>query len=324
LRTALGADRQLVTKVLTVTTQRITRYIKLAIKHQEGLRSVANVYPGAVTTIQRASSALDPNVHFHSLFTDGAFVRPYADAPLTFVELPAPSDEVLEELALDICVRVRKLLFEMNRWEDLPDRGAQTISGYFITHDKRRIACTLTGLAAGKQPAKGVGAFNIDASRSVKRDDPENLRRMIQYLLAPAIRDKQLTLQKGGATLEFKRPRMDGTTHRHYSNDQILDRLDFLVPPPRANTIRFHGAYAANSKIRNEAVPRPQRDSDDTIPSPHDNDDTPEDYQAWSELKSHAFSDDIMRCPICNGRMQLVALNTGRGTYRRRRPKPPS
>lgn len=316
LRTALGSDTELVTQVLNVIIHRITRYIRLTIKHVLKLSTVAIVHPGAVTSIQRVSSALEPNVHFHCLFTDGAFVRLADGEPLTFVSLPPPSDEVLADLALDICRNVRKLLWGLDRWEDLPSEDPQIVCGVFLARDLRPAKCRMTGVAAGQQAPEGVGAFNIDASRAVERGDAPNLRRMVQYLLAPAVRDRQVTLQRDGVVYELKRPRRDGTTHRQYTNDQMLDRLGFLVPPPRANLVRFHGVYAPNSDLRAEVVPRQPSARPEDLPE--DDEESSEDYLAWSELKSHSFAEDMMHCPRCAGRLVLVALRTHRINYRRR------
>jgi hypothetical protein len=46
---------------------------------------------GAVTTIQRCESALNTNVHFHTLAVQGVFVD-QADGTLRFAPAPAPTD----------------------------------------------------------------------------------------------------------------------------------------------------------------------------------------------------------------------------------------
>ena len=38
--------------------------------------------------------------------------------------------------------------------------------------------------------------------------------------------------------------------------------------------------------------------------------------------KSHSFAKDMMRCPICAGRLQVVALKSDRLKYRRRSNMP--
>ena len=49
-----------------------------------------NPQTGALTVVQRFGSALNLNVHFHSLSPDGFFVPNAADKP-TFIELPGPT-----------------------------------------------------------------------------------------------------------------------------------------------------------------------------------------------------------------------------------------
>ena len=44
----LGSDSDLVTDVLDAIVKRITRYIRLSLKHSEDLKSVGLVHPGAV------------------------------------------------------------------------------------------------------------------------------------------------------------------------------------------------------------------------------------------------------------------------------------
>ena len=311
--------------MLGATVRRITRYIKITIKRVYELNSVNIVHPGAVTVIQRASTDLSANLHFHSLFTDGAFVRLGEDEKLTFLELPAPPDDEIADIAWDIARSVRKELWLANCWEDGTADEERIISGMFVARDNQATACRFTGVAAnGAARPDGVGAVNVDASGEIRRGDHENLCQTIAYMLSPAIRDKQLTVQRDGVLFELKRMRTDGTTHRRYTFDQILDRLAFLVPPEWANLIRFHGIYAPNCKLRADVVPqRPEPRQRDPQASSED-EQTPDDYRAWAELQTHAFPDDIMRCPKCGGRLKLVALTSRRTSYRRGQRKPPN
>lgn len=322
-RTWLGSDPAAITSVLGAVYQRIARYIKLTIKRAHKLSTVNIVYPGSVTVIQRAGTDIDANLHFHSLFTNGAFVRLAEGAELTFLEIPSPTEDDIADIAWDIARAVRKVFWLANCWEDLPDQEDRIISGHLITRDNRAIPCRFTGVAANA-PARpdGVGAINVDASRAIGRGDHEDLGRMLAYMLAPAIRDEQLTVRHDDVIIELKRPRTDGATHRRYKFDQLLDRLAFLVHPRYANMIRFHGVYAPNAHLREQVVPQSPAVSEGGEASSPDDGETEQDYQAWAELKTHSFAADVMRCPICAGRLRLVELTTDRITYRRRRSQP--
>ena len=180
LRTSLSSDPSLITSVLGATLRRITRYIKITIKRIYELPTVNIVHPGAVTVIQRASTDLTANLHFHSLFTDGAFVRLGEDEELTFLELPAPPDDDLAEIAWDIAKGVRKELWLANCWEDTPADEDRIISGMFVSRDNEATACRFTGVAAnGAARPDKAGAVNVDASGAIGRGDHENLRRTI-------------------------------------------------------------------------------------------------------------------------------------------------
>jgi hypothetical protein len=56
---------------------------------------------GAVTFVQRFGSALNPNLHFHTLALDGAYPYPdeYGNTPRFFALPPPRQDEVVRVLA---------------------------------------------------------------------------------------------------------------------------------------------------------------------------------------------------------------------------------
>ena len=322
-RTFLGGEPQLTTAVLGAVVRRITRYVRMSIKHVYDLTTVKVVHPGVVTAIQRVGTDLEGNIHFHSLFTNGAFVQQGTDGSLTFLELPQPTEEDVAEIAWDIAKAVRKELWRADLWEDTSADEERIVAGLFVTRDNVAKPCRFTGVAAKGAPRpEGVGAVNVDVSPPIGRGDQEGLTRMLAYMLAPAICDKQLTIQPDGVLLERKRKRRDGTTHRGYTHDQLFDRLAFMVPPRYANLIRFHGVYAPNANLREDVVPECMEPSSSVRP-PAEDDEVQDDYRAWAELKTHSFPADVMRCPLCRKRFKLVALVSGRINYRRGRRASP-
>src|SRR4051812_16407661 len=70
LRMRLARDPALLSKVLGIFVRAVARWQR-AQARRAGLRRVA---PGAVTAIQRFGSALNLDVHFHTLVPDGVFV----------------------------------------------------------------------------------------------------------------------------------------------------------------------------------------------------------------------------------------------------------
>ena len=61
-----------------------------------------------MTAIQRFGSALNLNVHFHTLVPDGVFVADGAGGA-RFVPLPAPTDDDVE----DVCARAARRILRL-------------------------------------------------------------------------------------------------------------------------------------------------------------------------------------------------------------------
>ena len=75
LRILLGYDGRLCAEVMSAFTGAVSRSLRRRAKAQLGLPSVDDAHVGAVTFLQRSDSALRLNVHAHSLFLDGVYVR---------------------------------------------------------------------------------------------------------------------------------------------------------------------------------------------------------------------------------------------------------
>jgi Transposase zinc-binding domain/Putative transposase len=104
LRLLLAAQPQLLTSVLQVVHRVITRFLL----DQAGLKA-DEADSGAVTLIQRFGSAANLNIHLHCLVLDGVYQRS-ADGEPQFVEVVAPTDEVLQTVLHQIIKRMMKLL----------------------------------------------------------------------------------------------------------------------------------------------------------------------------------------------------------------------
>ena len=100
LRLLLAAQPKLVTPVLQMVHRVITRQLL----GEAGLKP-DDAVSGAVTLIQRFGSAANLNVHLHCLVLDGVYRRG-ADGRPAFVEAPAPTDEALQTVLLQIITRL--------------------------------------------------------------------------------------------------------------------------------------------------------------------------------------------------------------------------
>jgi hypothetical protein len=115
-------------------------------------------------------------------------------------------------------------------------------------------------------------------------------------------------LADGRVRVELKRPWSDGTTHLLFEPVEFLEKLAALTPRPEINLVLYHGALAPHARWRAEVVAYRRTERDRArdprakgagAPRPR--------YWTWALLMRRAFDLDVLRCPRCAGRMQLIA-----------------
>jgi hypothetical protein len=329
-RVDLAFRPDLTSKVLRRHLGYIFQLHRRRAKRHLGIRKAHLLEAGAATVIQRFSTDLSLNLHFHSAVTDGVFFRRLPGDEVTFVELPAPTKQEITAIARKTCRFVKKLLAREGAWESVLGpwvNSMPTEAGYISLGKGPAQFVRWCGVAADKEidePAHrdGVYAFNLHVGKSVPRGDRKNLRKLLEYMLSPPFAEKDLhpdPQSKDHVLVDLKRPRLDGTQVMRLTFRQFFDRLVWITPRPRANLIRFHGVYAARFGQRSDVIPAiPEQ------PKPEPNpEETPEDYAAWGELVTHSYPKDIRHCRICRGQLRLIALKSDRISYRRRSGVPP-
>jgi len=340
LRYLLAYDPALVTDVVTAFIRSVFAYLRRKAKATLGLESVTLAHPGAVTVIQRCSGHLALNVHFHSLITDGVFIQESPDGPVDFQSLPPPGDDEITAVAWDACRRTRDVLVRRGLWQEDVDDGEDdplletqpgladlcqaSLRGVLALGPRRgqRVVQFFGQAASGEDVPdlrrRGYG-FNLDARQSVPAGDRDGLERLARYLLRPPLAQTRLKRRSDGRVmLRLKRPWRNGTEGMIFEPIDFLAKLAVLVPPPRMNTIRFHGVYAPNARLRSEVVPAREDDAcenctrgegDETRDSPY--------RQSWARLLARVFSIDVLECPRCASRMQRIAWMTESATIRK-------
>ena len=106
---------------------------------------------------------------------------------------------------------------------------------------------------------------------------------------------------------------------------QFLARLAAIVPHPREHQLTYQGVLAPASSLRDQVVPRPV-----VRKEPRDVDLADEDAQKsagepskdqrtirWADLLKRVFSEDVLRCPRCRGRMHMISVITDPETARK-------
>jgi hypothetical protein len=118
LRYILAYDAALLSSVLSIFIQCVFQHLRWKAKTELELRSVKLAHPGAVTSIQRSSSHLSLNIHFHAMVTDGVFIQEEPGGPVEFYDLPPPTDEEIAEVAQEVCRKTIELLKSKGLWKD--------------------------------------------------------------------------------------------------------------------------------------------------------------------------------------------------------------
>ena len=177
-----------------------------------------------------------------------------------------------------------------------------------------RTEASNTGLlAAGDHVA--VHVANAFDGRDRKR-----LQRQVKYLLRPPVAlDDVTATDHGTVRIALKRPTKRGAWFCELTPRQLLARLAALVPPPRANMLRYRGVFAPRHHLRPAVIERAPGAKND----PHQlsllepkgdievvakvSKDPPTPRRiAWMRLLSRVFAVDLSVCPKCSGPMKVL------------------
>ena len=94
---------------------------------------------------------------------------------------------------------------------------------------------------------------------------------------------------------------------------ELLEKLAALTPRPERNLLLYHGVLAPHARWRPAVVAQCRAD----IGTPPELSATAAEtgrgrpgaprYWTWAALMRRAFAPDVLHCPRCGGRMQLIA-----------------
>jgi hypothetical protein len=334
LRYLLAWDHALCRAVLATYTRALLSFMRRRARRQ----GIADGRSGAVTAIQRFGSAVNCNVHFHTLVLDGIFA-PDATGALRFAPAPTPTDREVARLVATIVKRVDRLL---RRRGLAPDDGASATVDP-VAEDAPLLAAlsraSVTGQSLlGRRPGAPVlrvgrdpdapwvtssgprhahlAGFDLHANRTVRADDRAGLQRLCQYLVRPPLAQERLALLPDGRVCcTLAHPWSDGTRALLFEPVEFLEKLAVLIPRPRINLLLYHGILAAHARGRASAVaPTPaHRDADDasappTAPATEVPRAAPpvRHYFAWAELLRRIFAINVLAC-ACGGRLRFIA-----------------
>ena len=261
---------------------------------------------------------------------DGVFLHDEADrdARPRFLELDPPSDADVRALLDEIIERVLATLRKHGRLDDETDDGADTDPQLLLAlgpapraKSPAAVDELLPRLCARRQ------GFSLHAGTAVHRNDRIGLERLCRYGLRPALAQGRLSRATDGTVrYEMKRRFADGRHVLLFHPQQFLLRLCALVPPPRFQMVRHAGLFAAHARGRRAITGRGMCDSDaqtespapPTSSAPRRGSANVEDLPGpddparrrrleWATLMKRTHGIDALECPVCGGRMQLIA-----------------
>ena len=156
--------------------------------------------------------------------------------------------------------------------------------------------------------------------------DRARLERLCRYALRPPIAADRLHLTADGREiLDLRHRWADGTTQLLFEPVELLERLAALTPRPRINLLLYYGVLGARSAWRSRLRARePEIPTVDGQPpmavesSSHPAAAIPSRTNwLWAELMQRSFGFDVLACPRCGDRLELIALIEDQKVIRR-------
>ncbi len=238
--------------------------------------NVARGQCGAVTFIQRFGSALNLNVHFHTLVLDGVYPRDDGTAP-RFLPLPPPSAGEIARVLTGTARRIQRLLASRTEDDDALARDEPLLATLATASLRTRIAigphAGLRWQRLGDRVTPEDSNIDPEASPRVRQHDGmslhagvavpardrRRLERLCRHVARPSLANDRLEGRPDGRlALRLKTRWRDGTTHILMERHELLERLVPLIPPPRAHQVRYHGVLARCASARDRIVPGPR------------------------------------------------------------------
>jgi hypothetical protein len=324
IRFLLARDKKLIGQVLALFMRTLFAWQRRAARKD----GYARVLPGAVSFLQHFGSALNCNVHVHSLLMDGVFVDEGPERELVFLEQLAPSQEEVEAICRTVARRVSAHIEGKGQEEAAPEGSLDLALGQALEAPLPR-QTALGGETDEPPPHRcaQMDGYSLHANVAIAADDREALLRVVRYGARQSFSQEHLSLlEDGRIRYELKRPFGPGGARAIVLDQaELLHRLAALVPRPYLHLTRFHGLFAPNAARRREVTPssspRHPRNrhpiGDSSIAEAHEPpvvESGPAPYPRripWADLLKRTFGVDVTRCPKClSGTLAVVAYIT--------------
>jgi len=267
---------------------------------------------------------------------DGVFIDTPAEEPVAFLELPFVSQQDVEKLLLKITRRVTRRV-ESTADQRLDDddldtaalAAAQESATMAALPTKRTASLVDDADQRSLEPAPrrcaSVGGFSLHANVTLRARDRKGLLRLIRYGARQCFSQERLSELPDGR-IRYRLSRRWGNIRAiTLQPTALLHRLAALIPAPYVNLNRYHGCFAPNARRRHEVInlafcakARARRrpngdvstDQDDGLLHPLPAPPPVERSIPWAELLQRTFKVDVLECPMCQGRLSIIAFIT--------------
>ena len=267
--------------------------------------NLKNPNVGAITVVQRFGEALNLNVHFHTIYTDGVFYKNQYGRE-SFYEL-IPEHEDIVKLNSILKTRLIKLIQKFQQDDDQDDNQSDLHAQSVQNRDENFKLPIKIGKVSDPPFIEFKGTrcsyndgFSLHANVKIFAHQRAELERLCRYILRGPIAKDRITYNPyTGVRLKLKSAYKDGTTHLQFTPDQFIKRIIALIPPSRQNLIRYIGVFGARHKkrgvITSMARPKKEKTKKKIYRTP------------WSELLRYVFKYEVNYCDHCGSKLILVA-----------------
>ncbi len=331
LRFLAARDPRVASRLLDLFTRAVFAWQR----RQARRLGVADPRTAGVTAIQRFGSAINLNVHFHTLVPDGVFDLT-GTGPARFVPLRGPTDQ---DVARVLTTVIRKVARTFGSGED-DGPAAEAAEDAFAALQAIEVDRRLRFPDPFKHARHSayLDGFSLHAGVRIHENDLEGREKLCRYAVRPPFALHRLSHGADGRLVyRMKRPR-GGSLFLVLTPDELLSRIATLVPPPRTHALRYHGLFAPNSKHRRRVVPGsggakagapnsapapvaaptatlagPASEAPPafrlTSPDPSMAERPSPRYRVpWADLLRKVFAIEVLKCPRCAGRLELIAF----------------
>lgn len=329
----MARNPKLITQALEIFHRALKSHYKKAAKN---LGIEGEVLTGAVTVVQRWGSALNLNIHFHSVVADGVFVVQYRQEEKTvkFVETKRPTQAEIMRLVQTVQLRMLRALQRRGLVKKLEsESGGEVIESDETIEAACQGASAQYRIATSKNPGQPVrrigslgfvgedpaptgefsaiiGGYSIHAGTSIAKNNRTELERLFRYILRPPVAEDRIDIRGENIIYKLKSQWRDGTQAIMHSGTEFIEKLVAIIPQPRIHITRFHGILAPHAELRSLVVPSTPHQTecqqgaqaiDETKSKRHK-----KPRLRWAELLRRVLNVDLETCP-CGGKLKFIA-----------------